>query len=103
MACHDQRSRPISPGDYNDARYFPFTLWARATLFVAGEFDLQVAIDVLQEDAKRSGLVKQFGQDVVQRLMADAFRSRRGTEPPSFNEVGRRSDRLPTSTVQVAE
>jgi hypothetical protein len=52
---------------------FRLRCWARATLFTAGEFDLHVVVDVLQEDAERSGLVKQIGQDSVQRMMADAF------------------------------
>jgi hypothetical protein len=46
---------------------------ARALLWQAGEFDLHEAVDKLQHDAERDGLVAAIGQDEVQRIMADAF------------------------------
>ncbi len=47
---------------------------ARATLWrQAGEFDLHQAVDVLQRDAERDGLIDQVGQDEVQRIIAEAF------------------------------
>ncbi len=46
---------------------------ARALLWQAGEFDLHEAVDKLQQDAERDGLVAAIGQDEVQRIMADAF------------------------------
>jgi hypothetical protein len=46
---------------------------ARALLWQAGEFDLHEAVDKLQADAERDGLVAAIGQDEVQRLMAEAF------------------------------
>jgi hypothetical protein len=47
--------------------------WARAHLWAAGEFDLHEAVDVLQRDAERDGLVEAIGQDAVQRIMYDGF------------------------------
>jgi hypothetical protein len=42
-------------------------------LWQAGEFDLHEAVDKLQADAERTGLVAEIGQDAVQKIMADAF------------------------------
>jgi hypothetical protein len=47
---------------------------AWATLWQPGEFDLQTAVDALQEAAAASGLTAAVGQDAVQRILADAFR-----------------------------
>ncbi len=52
---------------------FTLRCWARAELYTACEFDLAEAVDVLQRDAERDGLVAALGQDYVQRIMADAF------------------------------
>jgi hypothetical protein len=46
---------------------------ARALLWQAGEFDLHEAVDVLQRDAERDGLIATIGQDAVQAIIADAF------------------------------
>ena len=46
---------------------------ACALLYAAGEFDLHTAVDVLQADAERAGLVASIGQDEVQRIIAEAF------------------------------
>jgi len=46
---------------------------ARALLFAAGELDLHDAVDGLQSYAETSGLVREIGQDEVQRIMAQAF------------------------------
>ena len=46
---------------------------ARAILWAACEFDLRTAVDKLQADAVRDGLVDALGQDRVQAIMADAF------------------------------
>jgi hypothetical protein len=48
---------------------------ARAFLCAACVYDLHEAVDVLQADAERTGLVDEIGQDAVQRLMADTFAS----------------------------
>jgi hypothetical protein len=46
---------------------------ARAYLWHIGEYSLAEAVDVLQADAERSGLVAELGQDGVQAVIADAF------------------------------
>jgi hypothetical protein len=46
---------------------------ARALLWHAGEFDLAEAVDVLQLDAERTGLLEQLGPDAVQAILAEAF------------------------------
>jgi hypothetical protein len=46
---------------------------ARAYLYGAGEFELHEAVDKLQSDAVRTGLVASVGQDAVQAMMEDAF------------------------------
>jgi hypothetical protein len=52
---------------------FELRCWARAYLWAACELDLHEAVDVLQTDAVKSGLVDEIGQDAVQRVLADAF------------------------------
>lgn len=46
---------------------------ARALLYAANEFDLHEAVDKLQADAARDGVVAAIGQDEVQRIIAEAF------------------------------
>jgi hypothetical protein len=46
---------------------------ARAVLVEACLFDLQDAVDGLQADAERTGLVDKLGQDAVQKMLANAF------------------------------
>jgi hypothetical protein len=46
---------------------------ARAILCEACVYDLHEAIDVLQEDAERTGLVDMLGQDVLQAIITEAF------------------------------
>ena len=48
---------------------------ARALLWKVGEFDLHEAVDVLQHDAERTGLVDKIGQDAIQKILATAFHS----------------------------
>jgi hypothetical protein len=52
-----------------------FTLRAecRALLWADGELSLHEAVDVLQANAERDGLVELIGQDAVQAIMAAAF------------------------------
>ena len=52
---------------------FELRAWARSTLWAAGELGLHEAVDGLQAAAVRTGLVSDLGQDVVQRIMRDAF------------------------------
>lgn len=88
---------------------FRLRCWARATLFAAGEFDLHVAVDVLQEDAERSDLVERCGQDFVQRMMAGAFHLVRETQEPFTKIPDHNADacddkrRLTISTIRAAE
>ena len=51
---------------------------SRAYLWSIGEYDLPEAVDALQADAVRGGLVNRIGQDAVQTILADAFRPYRG-------------------------
>ena len=46
---------------------------ARAYLFGAGAMELAEAVDVLQHDAERGGLVKRTGQDAIHKIIAAAF------------------------------
>jgi hypothetical protein len=47
---------------------------ARAYLWAIGEYELAEAVDALQADADRDGLVERIGQDNVQQILSDAFR-----------------------------
>jgi hypothetical protein len=47
---------------------------ARALLWHCHEFDLHEAIDVLQRDAERTGLLAAIGQDLVQEILSEAFK-----------------------------
>jgi hypothetical protein len=47
---------------------------ARAYLWSIGDLDLQEAVDVLQADAERDGLIERIGPDGVQEIIAAAFR-----------------------------
>jgi hypothetical protein len=70
---------------------------ARALLWSIGEIELQEAVDKLQHDAERCGLVDMIGQDRVQQIISDAFRPYR--EGASFNDVvdDVGNDRLPAN------
>jgi hypothetical protein len=46
---------------------------ARALLWKVGALELHEAVDVLQHDAERDGLIDKIGQDEVQTIMATAF------------------------------
>jgi hypothetical protein len=47
---------------------------ARAYLWSIGDLPLQDAVDVLQHDAERDGIVQRISQDAVQAIIEDAFR-----------------------------
>jgi len=55
------------------AKVFLARAEARALLWAAGEFDLHEAVDKLQADAERDGLVAAVGQDEVQAIINKAF------------------------------
>jgi hypothetical protein len=42
-------------------------------LFSIGEIDLHDAVDVLQHDAARDGLVDEYGQDEIQHILSAAL------------------------------
>jgi hypothetical protein len=46
---------------------------ARAILCEAAELNLHEAVDELQANAERTGLIDMIGQDAVQQLMSEAF------------------------------
>ena len=66
-----------SPPD--NIRIFTELCWARARLWAAGEIRgphgawIGYAVDPLQAWAAERGLVKEIGQDEVQRIMGEAF------------------------------
>jgi hypothetical protein len=45
----------------------------RAYLWSVSELTLTEAVDVLQADAVRDGLIEQIGQDHVQKILAECF------------------------------
>jgi hypothetical protein len=47
---------------------------SRAYLWCIGEYELPEAVDALQANAIRTGLIERIGQDEIQRIMAEAFR-----------------------------
>jgi hypothetical protein len=46
----------------------------RAYLWFIGEYELAEAVDQLQADAVRDGLIRDIGHDHVQQILTDAFR-----------------------------
>ena len=52
---------------------------ARTILYEAAELSLREAVDVLQADAERTGLVNMLGQDAVQSLRQGAAFRRAGS------------------------
>lgn len=57
----------------NSLEYFALHCWARARLYWELQLSLHEAVDVLQQHAECSGLVKLIGQDAVQAIMASQF------------------------------
>jgi hypothetical protein len=49
----------------------------RAFLWAIGEYEIAEAIDVLQHDAERDGLIKRLGRDAIQAILAAAFQQYR--------------------------
>jgi hypothetical protein len=46
---------------------------ARAQLVAAGLHSLQDSVDTLQAAAEAQGLIARYGQDAVQRILAESF------------------------------
>ena len=76
---------------------------ARAILVEACVCTLHEAVDVLQIDAERTGLIAGLGQDHVQRILHGAFHAVRNVPAPSVMPRRPRQDRLPISTIRAAE
>jgi hypothetical protein len=80
---------------------------ARALLVAFGEIDLRDAVDKLQADAVRDGLVDEIGQDAVQAMMDEAFRivppEARVRQGPKEEDVerGPGHDRIPEVTIEA--
>ena len=53
----------------------------RAYLWSVGELTLHEAVDVLQADVKRDGLIEQIGQDQIQKILGECFAPYRYGEP----------------------
>jgi len=69
----DRRLGPDVVVHHDLAEVFRVHCEAWALLFKLGELDLQQAVDLLQHDAMRNGVVDLIGQDEVQEIMAKAF------------------------------
>jgi len=54
---------------------------SRAYLWSIGELSLREAVDVLQADAERDGLIEQIGQDQIQKILSECFASYRYGDP----------------------
>ena len=67
---------PVAAARVDVLAAFELRCWARAYLWKCCEFDLHEAVDRLQVDAERDGLVARLGQDRVQAFMAAAFARR---------------------------
>jgi hypothetical protein len=65
--------RDVPTASVDIVAVFQERCWTRARLFAEGELDLHDAVDTLQHDAVRDGLVAVIGQDRVQAMMGDAF------------------------------
>jgi hypothetical protein len=62
---------------------------ARALLWAIGEYEIAEAVDVLQHDARRDGLIERIGQDAIQAILAAAFQRYRDMgENSKENKVG---------------
>ena len=67
------RAIDISAGAVNELDVFELRAWARGFLWSIGEYELAEAVDQLQRDAQRDGLIERIGQDAVQQIIAAAF------------------------------
>lgn len=63
-----QSAKPAPPLDV-----FRERASARAMLVAYGSMSLQDAVDGMQEAAAAQGLVGQYGQDAIQRILSEAF------------------------------
>jgi hypothetical protein len=77
---------PATTDAHDLKEVFRLRAWARALLYQAGEYALAEAVDVLQADAERDGLVDLLGQDSVQNILAEAFAAVRDLDEPMADE-----------------
>jgi hypothetical protein len=54
---------------------------SRAYLWSIDELTLHEAVDVLQADAERDGLIEQIGQDQLQKILSECFALYRYGDP----------------------
>jgi hypothetical protein len=97
---------PVAAVRADPLKAFELRCWARALLWREGE-SLHEAVDELQANAVRDGLVASIGQDAVQAVLAKAFgavRDDAGSDmmPDALPEP-RRVERVPLSTLLAAE
>ena len=88
---------------------------ARAMLVDVGMLSLHEAVDELQADAERAGLVEKIGQDATQQIMAAAFAEERIVSRDGVATAGemqadyeaalarRNADHLPSSVVAAVD
>jgi hypothetical protein len=62
------------------SKAFRLRCWARGYLARNYMLDLHAAVDVLQADAERQGLIAQYGQDLIQQWIAEGFQDERRGE-----------------------
>jgi hypothetical protein len=65
--------------DHQSAKASPIVVFrerceARAMLVANGLHDLRESVDTLQAAAETQGLIKQYGQDRIQEILAQSFR-----------------------------
>jgi hypothetical protein len=76
---------------------------ACAYLWSIGEYELQKAVDVLQHDAMRDGLIDRIGQDGVQAILADAFRPyQESSDADPFERITNEFDEKPKHDAPAA-
>jgi hypothetical protein len=94
---------PVRPSDLklDPVELFRARCEARALLWQANEFELHEAVDELQHDAERDGLLERVGQDRVQAIMAAAFAAVCEPEVIEIAEVV--LDSIPESTFELLE
>ena len=68
-----------TPTHNRKLEFFAARCEARAHLWAENYLTLHDAVDILQFWAVDNGLVDQFGQDEIQKIMAEAFEQRRNS------------------------
>ena len=96
---------PSLSGRLSPAAAFRERAEARAILWRTGELALHDAVDVLQDDAVRIGLVAEIADSAAQAIMADAFAAQReplhGMVPEPVGDMPERNA-VAASTLEAA-